>query len=339
MNQKLKNWVAELRIPFLTGTVVSIMLGSAIAWVREQAFHPGYFLLVLAGGMLLHLGANVVNDYFDHRSGNDEVNREFIRPFSGGSRMIQLGSLTPKEVLSGAILLYTAATAIGLYLAWTRGGFVLVLALVGVFSGVLYTSPGFNLVRMGVGEIFVGVNFGALLTLGAYYVQTQTLTFEPLIASIPVSLLITAVLYINEFPDYHADRFTGKNTIVVRLRHAKAAYGYALIVLSAYTFICINVLSNVTPQLTLLALIPLPLALAAIRRAFRYHSDSTKLGRANALTIVFHFLSSLLISCGYLAYGFLATTISVGLYLVMVVVLLCTLTTILFFQKGKGAPN
>jgi 1,4-dihydroxy-2-naphthoate octaprenyltransferase len=192
---------------------------------------------------------------------------------------------------------------------------------------------------MGVGEAFVGVNFGALLTLGSYYVQTLTVTPEPLIASIPVSLLITAVLYVNEFPDYNADRLSGKNTLVVRLSRAKAAYGYALIVLSAYAFICLNVVYGVTPQYTLLALIPLPLALEAIRRAFRYHSDYHKLAPANALTIVFHFLTSLLLSCGYLVYGFLATTINVGFYPVMAVVLICTLSTIHFYRKGKGAPG
>ncbi len=336
MREKLESWIAELRVTFLTGTIVSILLGAIIAWTRESTFHPAYFLLTLAGGTLLHLGANVVNDYFDHKSGNDEINKEFIKPFSGGSRMIQLGLLTPREVLSGAILLYTAAATIGIYLAWTRGAFIIVLALVGILSGFLYTFPPFSLIRLGIGEVIVGMNFGALLTLGSYYVQTQTVTPEPLIASIPISLLIIAVLYVNEFPDSEADRAVGKKTIVVRLGRAKAVYIYSFVVMIAYTFIVLNVLYGLTPLYTLFALIPFPLAVDAIGKISRFHSEYPKLAPTNALTIIFHFLTSLLISCGYLIHGFLTTNVNLGFYVVTVVVLSCTLTTIYFYRKRKS---
>src|SRR4030067_850233 len=213
MKSKLRIWIAELRAPFLTATLVSIFLGTAIAWARNDAFNLEYFLLALLGGVFLHLGANVANDYFDHKSGNDEVNKEFVRPFSGGSRMIQSGLLTPREVFAGAITLYALAFLIGLYLTWARGVFVLVLGLIGVFSGFSYTSPPFNWASKGVGEALVGLNFGTLMTFGAYYVQTQRLAWEPLVAAVPVSFFITAVLYINEFPDYSADKDTGKKNI------------------------------------------------------------------------------------------------------------------------------
>jgi len=337
LKRKLKSWLVELRSSFLTATLVSIFLGTAVAWARNSLFNLEYFLLTLIGSVFLHLGTNVANDYFDHRSGNDEVNKDFVRPFSGGSRTIQLGLLTSREVISGALLFFALGTSIGFFLAWTRGPFVLVLGLVGLLSGFFYTAPPVNLASRGVGEVFVGANFGALMTLGAYYVQTQTLAWEPLIASIPVSLLITAVLYINEFPDYAADKAVGKNTLVVRLGRSRAAYGYALIILSAFAWIFLGVLSGVMPMYTLIGLVPLPLAVEATLHAKKFYSNSIALVPANALTIVSHFFTSLLLSLGYLLHGF--ETLNAGFSLVSIIVGLCILfTAYLFFKIRRKKP-
>jgi len=336
MKSKLRIWIAELRAPFLTATLVSIFLGTAIAWARNDAFNLEYFLLALLGGVFLHLGANVANDYFDHKSGNDEVNKEFVRPFSGGSRTIQLGLLSPREVLGGALLFYAAAILIGAYFALTVGAFVLILGLVGVLSGFFYTAPFLNWASKGVGEALVGINFGALMTLGAFYVQTGMVSLEPLAASIPVSLLIAAVLYINEFPDYVADKTVGKRTLVVRWGRAKAVYAYAAIVLGAYVFVLLNVVLGITPPQVLFALIPLPLAVEGVRHALRFHSEPYRLVPANALNIVFHLLTSLLLSCGYLVYSFELG--SIASYSVMAVVGVCALLTVHFYLKTRKPP-
>jgi 1,4-dihydroxy-2-naphthoate octaprenyltransferase len=221
----------------------------------------------------------------------------------------------------------------GLYLTWVRGLFVLVLGSIGLISGIFYTGAPFNWASRGIGEALVGMNFGALMTLGAYYVQTRILSIEPLIASIPVSLLIAAVLYINEFPDYSADKAVGKNTLVVRLGRNRAASGYMLIVAGSYAIVFLNVLFGTTPPHTLLALIPLPLALKAIKLASKFHSEPFRLAPANALTIVFHFLTSLLVSFGYLSYGF--ETMSPSFFIVIIAVGICALMTIYFFSKTK----
>ncbi|MFQ6059500.1 MAG: prenyltransferase, partial [Anaerolineae bacterium] len=203
---KFKLWREEVRAPFFTATIVPIVLGAVIAWVRVGTFHWGFFLLTLIGGLCLHAGTNVVNDYFDHLSGNDEINVEFVRPFTGGSRMIQKGLLQPQEVLRGALAFFAAGSLIGLYLAYARGPIILILGLMGVFCGFFYTAPPVYLARWGIGEFIVGVNFGLLMTLGSYYVQTRALAWEPVVAAIPVALLIAGVLYINEFQDVPADQ-------------------------------------------------------------------------------------------------------------------------------------
>jgi len=337
LKRKLKSWIIELRSPFITATVVPILLGTSIAWARTSVFNLEYFLLALVGGVFLHLGTNVANDYYDHKSGNDEVNKEFVRPFSGGSRTIQSGLLTPREVLSGALLFFALGTSIGLYLAWARGPFVLVLGLVGLFSGFFYTAPPVNLASRGIGEIFVGVNFGTLMTLGAYYVQTQMLTLEPFVASIPVSLLIAAVLYINEFPDYAADKAVGKNTLVVRLGRGRAVYGYALMTLGAFASIFVSVLGGVAPIQTLIGLVPLPLALEATLHARRFYFNSIALVPTNALTIVCHLFTSLLLSLGYLLYG--VKTLNAGFFIVLMIIVACVSSMIyMAFKIERTKP-
>ncbi len=337
LKAELRNWITELRAPFLVATLVSIFLGTSIAWVRDNVFGLQYFLLALVGGIFLHLGANIANDYFDHKSGNDEINKEFVRPFSGGSRMIQLGLLTPRKVLASAMFFFTMAFIIGLYLTWIRGIFVIILGSIGLISAIFYSGTPFNWASKGIGEALVGTNFGALMTLGAYYVQTRVFSFEPIIASIPVSLLIAAVLYINEFPDYAADKAVGKNTLVVRLGRNKAAFGYMLIVAGSYVVVFLNVLFGIAPPHTLFALIPLPLTLTALRLVSQFHSHPLRLAPANGLTIVFHFLTSLLLSLGYLSHRFEA--LSSGYYVTMAAVGACALMTIYFHLKTKSLPQ
>ncbi|MFQ6016031.1 MAG: 1,4-dihydroxy-2-naphthoate octaprenyltransferase [Anaerolineae bacterium] len=293
-------WFEEVRAPFFTATIVPILLGAIIAWVRVGAFHWGYFLLTMVGGLFLHAGTNVANDYFDHLSGADEFNFEFVRPYTGGSRMIQRGLLTPMQVLRGALLFFTLGSIIGLYLTYTRGTLVLLLGIIGVFCGFFYTAPPFRLVSTGLGETFVGLNFGILMTLGSYYVQTQALAWEPVVAAVPVALLIAAVLYINEFQDYHADRDAGKTHLVVRLGRRRAANGYTIIIAATYLSIAVAVGLGLISPFTLIALATLPIALKAVNTARFYYDEYLKLAPANAATVMIHMLIGVLLSLGYL---------------------------------------
>jgi 1,4-dihydroxy-2-naphthoate octaprenyltransferase len=297
---KVKVWLAEVRAPFFTATIVPILLGAMIAWARTGTLHLGYLALTLLGGLLLHTGTNVANDYFDHRSGTDDVNVEFVRPFTGGSRMIQSGLLTPREVISGALAAFALACVVGLYLAYVRGPLIIVLGLIGIFSGFFYTAPPFNLVSRGIGEFFIGLNFGLLMTLGSYFVQTGQLAWEPVVASIPVGLLIAGVLYINEFQDAPADGAVGKDHLVVRLGRKKAALGYLSLLVATYVAIVLAALLRITSPFTLIALATLPVALRAMAVARANYDEYLKLVPANAATVFLHLLTGLLLSAAYL---------------------------------------
>lgn len=296
---KIKLYLVELRAPFFTASIIPVILGTMIAWKFNGPIRWVYFFLTLIGGILLHAGTNVANDYFDHKTGNDEANTEYIRPFSGGSRLIQNKLLTPKEVFLESFICFSIASLIGLYLTYKCGTPVLWLGLIGVISGFFYIAPPFRFGHRGIGELLVGLNFGVLMCLGTYYVQTQTLSIVPIVASISVSLLIALVLYINEFPDYNADKSVGKNTLVVRLGRKKAVIGYIVGIIMTYISIIIGVILNMVPVIGLLTLLTIPLAVKAIKTLKIHFAESNKLVPANAITIQLHLMIGLLVSFSY----------------------------------------
>lgn len=299
MASKIKIYLQELRAPFFTGSIVPVVLGSAIAWSATGEFLWGWFFLTLIGGMALHAGANVANDYYDHKSGCDDGNVEYVRPFTGGSRMIQQGLMTPREVLGESMVLYAIAAAIGVYFIYVRGVVILVLGIIGALGGFFYTAPPFKLVHRGVGELVIGLNFGVLLTLGAFYVQAGSLAVEPVSASIPVALLIMAILYINEFQDYAADKAVGKNHWVVRLGKERAVWGYAAIMSLVYLSIVAAVIARLQTPWTLIALVTMPLSIKAVMVTRKNFGDSKALAPANAATIGAHLTTGIAMTIAY----------------------------------------
>lgn len=294
---KFKTYLAELRAPFFTGSIIPVILGTALAWQTTGHFSLVYFLAALVGGMSLHAGANVANDYFDWKNGTDNINKEFVRPFNGGSRMIQNGIMTPKEVLVESAVCYLIAFAIGIWLISQLGVTILWLGIIGAVCGFFYSAPPLKFVaRRGLGEFIIALNFGVLMTLGAYFVQTGTLAWRPIIVSLPIAILIAAILYINEFQDYTADKEAGKNHLVATLGKRRAATGYLVLLAAAYLSIVAGIATGALSPWGLFALATLPLAVRAARVARRHYDDSRALVPANAGTIQIHLLVGLILS-------------------------------------------
>jgi 1,4-dihydroxy-2-naphthoate octaprenyltransferase len=164
---------------------------------------------------------------------------------------------------------------------------------------MFYTGYPFNWASRGVGELLVGLNFGPLMTLGAYYVQTQSFSWVPLIAGLPVGFLIAAVLYVNEFPDYRADSQVGKRTLVVRLGRKRAVTPYIGIMAAVYISITLGVLAGYLPLVALLGLATIPLSIRAVQYARKHHSQSFDLVPANAMTVIGHLATGLLLTLAY----------------------------------------
>jgi 1,4-dihydroxy-2-naphthoate octaprenyltransferase len=206
-----------------------------------------------------------------------------------------------------------------------------VLAAVGLFSAFFYTGHPFNLASKGLGEIAVGINFGLLMTLGAFYVQTGSLAVEPLVASIPVALLITAIVYINAFQDYAADKAVDKKTWVVRLDREKASVVYAFLMFGTYGVILLGALLNIMPLYSSVAFITIPLAVKSVQHARQFHSSPFQLVPSNALTIVVHLFTGILLSLGYLLSAF--ALLSTGFLIILGILGVCIALIFLLFQK------
>lgn len=296
----LPGWRVRTRAPFFTATVIPIVLGSVLAWVRAGRFHVLHFALTLIGGVLIQAGANMINDYFDHVSGADRRNRQAITPFTGGSPVLKLGLLKPERVRNEALAYFGVAAAIGFYLTWRASPWILAVGAAGIVSAYLYTA---TLAPAGLGEFFLFLDFGPLMVLGAWLVQTGRFAWDPIWASLPVAFLIMNVLWINQFPDAPADDAVGKRHWVVRLGRQRALLIYGGLFLATYLALGVNVLTGVGPIWTLLGLLPLPLAWRAWRIARQSYAEPAHLRPANALTIQVHLLTGLYIIVAYLVQG------------------------------------
>lgn len=300
MNTKLKAWFRAIRAPFFTAAIVPIFVGTASAWHQGAPFRLADFIIALVAMVALHAGCNMANDYFDHKSGNDDINEE-VTPFSGGSRVIQEGLISPKSILIAALIALTIGSALGMYLVFTRGWPILIIGIIGVFLAFFYTAPPVFLAGSGLGELSVGVGFGLFPVLGAYYVQAQTFSMEAVWASIPVTLLIAAVVYINEFPDMPADAAVGKRTLIVRLGKERALYGYFALLFFTYVIPAIAVALGYLPWPCLFILLTIPLAAKSYMNAAKYYATTPKLIPSNAFTIIIHMGTGLLLTAGLIA--------------------------------------
>ena len=248
------------RLPFLTATIVPVLLGIVIA-ASHGFIDLAAAALTIIGAAFVQLGLNVANDVFDTVQGADDAN---VTPtkFSGGSRVIQYGLVTLRQMATLATVFYVAAGVIGLVLLATRGSVaLLVIGVVGFIVSLGYTAPPLKFVYRGLGEIAVAIGFGPLMLLGAYVVQTGgALAWEPFVASIPIALLVALILYVNEIPDRRGDAHAGKRTLPVRFSRSAVIGGYNVAVVAAYGAVVLGVIAGLLPIPALLMLLTIPLA-------------------------------------------------------------------------------
>ena len=298
---KLRLWVGILRAPFFTASIAPVILGATIAYHQQTNIHWGYFFLTLIGSIIAHAAANVINDYYDHRSGNDEANIHH-NTFSGGSRMIQNKIITPGHTYFIAVCLFLITIVIGLYLnSVTAGNVILFIGIAGIFLAFTYSATPLKLSYRGIGELAIVASYGPLIVMGTYYIQVQSLDILPLLASIPNGILVGLILFINEFQDMQADGSVGKNTLVVKMkfkRHSLAVYKALLI----FVFLWLTGLTvlKIFPVWTLLTLLALPLVFRAFVIASKNYDKIDELLPVNALTIAMHLIITLLFSAGFI---------------------------------------
>jgi len=303
-NPVLRYFLAT-RPPFLSVTLVAALLGLATAWQSALPIHAATAFVTVAFALIAHAGINVLNDYYDALNGTDAINTDRVFPFTGGSRFIQNGVLSLNETATfGALLLVLVALA-GLWLTAVSASGLVYIGAAGLFIGWAYSAPPLKLNSRGAGEICVWAGF-ALIAVGADFVQRGSFSSPPLIAATGYALLVTNILYINQFPDRKADETAGKRHWVVRLGAERARWGYGLIAIAAYGFVLGAIVSGVLPWLALVALLPATLSARAARDLLRHAESPGQLAAAIQMTIAAATLHGLLLAAAMVAARLLA---------------------------------
>lgn len=284
-------YLQALRLPFLTGSLMPVAVAGALAYGQQGTWKPLLLGLTFLGVGALHSGANLLNDYYDS-FGSDPINVH-VTPFSGGSRVIQDRGLSPDTVRFMSFICLGLGCICGLALIFLGRPWVAVLGTLGLLAGYLYSASPVQLMSAGLGEAAIFLAFGPLLTWGAYYVQTGSLKPVGLAVGLPLGFLITAILWINEFPDLKADAEAGKNHLVVRLGLQNSRRVYAALMLAPFASIIFLLEVFRLPDLLVAALAALPLAVQAIRTACRVPPTEAEFIPAQALTIQTHALVGL----------------------------------------------
>jgi len=293
---RLKVWFAETRPQFLPLSAVLVFLGTCIAWY-DGYFHLGYALLAFLGLLFCHISTNVLNDYFDYRSGIDlEVKRT---PFSGGSGILPAALLKPRQVLWFGLVSFLLAVPIGVYFVIARGWALLPLLLVAAVCTIIYTPV---LTKIGWPEWAPGAGMGALPVLGAYFIQSTDYTFPAVIACIPSGILVHNLLLLNEFPDAEADKKAGRKTLPIVIGKTRAWLFYSIMTIAVYLWIVGWVAVGKMPAFSLIALLTLPFAIKAIVAA-RKHQEMSQLVSAMASNVLVVLLTQFLLGIGYILAG------------------------------------
>ncbi len=288
--KSLKVWVTALRPVSFTASVIPVLVGTAIA--AQESFNWLLFVLALAGSVAIHAGTNLVNDYFDHVKGTD--NDESL----GQSGVIQRGILSPRAVLVGGLVAFVIGAAIGLTITAMTGWPVLALGIASVLAGYFYTASPFSLAYRGLGEVVVFVFMGPVIVMGAYYVQVEAFAWEPLIASIPIGLLVAAILHANNVRDIENDRRNNKWTLAALAGRPLADYEFIALTLGAYAVIVAMIVGGAAPWTVLITLVTLPIALRLVRFEMQ-QTSSRALNMVLAQTAGLHMLFGVLLAFGF----------------------------------------
>ncbi len=258
----LRHWMQIARAQYLVLCVVLSLIGNGVAWL-EQSFQWSTALLSLFGLLCAHISVNVINDYFDHRSGIDQqTNRS---PFNGGSGSIQDSIISPKTTLWVGLSFLFLALVVGVYffLSIPQGWQLIPLVVVAGFLVILY-SP--LLLKLVGGEWSAGIGLGALPVIGTYFVQTGHYSLLIFLASIPSAILVHNLLFINEFPDVEADRIGKRKTFPIVYGILRSIQFYKITLVLLYLYILENVLLGFFPIYCLLALLTIPMSMQTTKK-------------------------------------------------------------------------
>lgn len=295
---RMARFAAVVRLPFVTATVVPVVAGILAGVAAPGAASVLAPILAVLTAVLLHLGANVANDVFDWRSGADRANRDFVAPFSGGSRALFLGLATEAGLVRLAAALFGLGLAMGVAVVLLSTPAVFLVGLAGILLGVCYTAPPLRLAaRRGLGEISIFLAFGPLLSVAGHAAATGSLALAGAWAGVSTGLWTTGILWVNQVPDVPGDRAAGKWNLVATLGRRKGAALLPVLLVGGHVATAVLVAGGLLPSPVLLSLLAVPLAVKASRLA-RQHAEDDGIAAACAATVQHQLAGGILLLLG-----------------------------------------
>jgi len=287
----LNHWLLAIRPRTLPAALSPVLVGTALAYNHEN------FMLLpacaaLIGALLLQIGSNLANDYFDFLKGADTPERR------GPQRAAASGLISLHDLQIGMCIVFGAALLIGFYLLAVGGWPIVAIGISSILAAIAYTGGPFPFGYHGLGELFVFIFFGLVAVCGTYYVQTLTLTGMAILVAIPVGLLITAILVVNNLRDIETDEQASKRTLAVMIGPGATRVEYLLLVALAY-IVALLVAWYSKAYWLLLPYLTIPLGIRLIRTIYQA-TDGPTFNNALASTAQLALFYSLLLTIGLL---------------------------------------
>jgi 1,4-dihydroxy-2-naphthoate polyprenyltransferase len=272
----LRIWLMAARPRTLPAAASPVFVGTALAGFYG-VFHPLRFVAALVGALFIQIGTNLSNDYSDARRGADTDDR------LGPVRVTAGGLVPPRQVLVAIYVTFAIAVLAGVYLTVVAGWQLLLVGAASILAGVAYTGGPRPYGYEGLGEVFVFLFFGIVAVAGSFFVQVEHLNWEAFALAVPVGLLASGILVVNNVRDIDTDRRAGKQTLAVRLGRVRTRSLFAVIVYAAYPLSLVTWVFGPTKAWLLLPWLTLPLA-ARVVRTVRNRTDGGSLNDALART-------------------------------------------------------
>lgn len=288
-----RDWLLETRPQFLILSIVLVIYGTSVAFYHNS-FSLFVFILAMIGLISMHISCNVLNDYYDYKSGIDLHTAP--TPFSGGSGFLPSQKLNPSGVFTLGISSALIGVMIGIYFCIAVGWGLLPVVIVGAIATLFYNTI---LSKIMIGEISAGLGLGLLPIMGTYFVYTGNYDIQAVFAGIPPFFLVFNLLLLNEFPDAEADKKGGRKHLVIVFGPKIAAWIYTIFNLSVYVWVLFGILSGIMPVWTILCFLTLPLAFKAIQGALKFRDNREKFIPAQGANVGMVLVTQILLALGY----------------------------------------
>ena len=249
----LSSWFRVIRVRFLLSLVIAVCLGLSINWWQNQTIDVVNAGLTFAGVVALHASVDLLNDYWDFKRKIDTETKR--TKFSGGTGVLPEGLLKPQSVYRAGLVSLILGAAIGGYFIFLNGITIAIILAFAIISIYFYST---RIVDSGLGEVFVAVK-GTMIVLGTYFVQASQITTEPILGGVVLGVLSSMALFVNSFPDFDADKASGRRTLVIVLGKKRAVNALWIFPVVSYGVIILGVVIQVIPTLSLITLITIPL--------------------------------------------------------------------------------